>query len=383
MERLFERATVRERTIWPAFVYPGPFDADVLAMRGIVFGLYAMSYRHGFDYLETITYAELQRLLEQYESAMAELDADQQAFVIDTASRRYVDAVERSIRALTIETKRKGVDAKELEVGYKEDALRVDYKELQTRREQIQLAKDKAEMTIRELEVRIELEGLEQKQVEIELSRRQLEFQRTQLAVIQAVLKGIDIQIAVSEAALALVEADAEKARLIADLASMDAQIARTALAKLELEIDEEELAAIIYDIEQTLHARLALIMSRKSTAEAEIEGLEGRIDRAALLHLADLDEQIARTQAALQRLADRKAEALQRRDIRIADAEQEYENQASKVDNQIEIAIKRTDIPRVRKASQRLASEAAIEAAETTAKANIVNTLTHQIMKA
>lgn len=383
MDTTFERASTREKTIWPAFIYAGRFDPDVTAMRNTIFGLYTMTYRHGHAYLNDITSEELQRLLDQYEAAMSELDAEEQAVVLDLASRRYVDAVDRAIKQAGLVTKSRDLDAKEVEVGYKEDALDVDREELQTKRDQIQLAEDKAENTIKELETRIELEGLDQAQVEVDKSRRQLEFQRTQLAVLEAAIKGIDIQIAISEAALNLVELDAEKSRLIADAASLDSQIAKTALTELELEIDEEELSAITYDITETLTARLAALEARKDTAEKEIKGIENQQDREADLRRAALDEQIARTQAALQRLADREAEALARGQMKIADAEQEKLIASQTTDNQVEIAEIRAKVPAKRASSQKTVSNAAVDAASTIASANIVNTLTHQIRRA
>ena len=379
----FDRAFVRETTIWPPFIHTNPFDHDVAGMRKIIFGLYAMTYRQGFAYLEEVTAEELQRLLDQYEASMAELDADQQALVIDIASRRYVDAIDRAIKQAGLETKARGLDAKEIEVGYKEDALEVDRAELQTKREQIQLAKDKAEVAIKELEAKIQLEGLEQKMAEVDVARRQLELQKTILAAVEAALKGINIQISIADAAYDLVAMDAEKAKLIADLSTLDAQIARTFLAKLELNIDQAELDAIKYDITETLGARLKLMEARRDTALKELEGLEDQTDRAALIHLANLDEQIARTAAALQRISDREAEAVARKDIRKADAAQDLSIALAKNESEIQITEKRTDVPRVRAANQRQLSEAAIEAAKTIAMANIVNTLTHQIAKA
>jgi hypothetical protein len=386
MDELFDRATTRERTIWPSFVYAGPFDADVTGMRKTIFGLYAMSYRHGHASLDEITSEELQRLLEQYEAAMSELDAQEQALVLDMASKRYIDAIDRAIKQAALTTKSKNLDAKEIEIGYKEDALDVDREELQTKRNQIQLAKDKAEVAIEELETRIELESLEQQYVEVDKSKRQLEHQRAQLSVLESVIKGIDIQIAINEAALQTAEISADKSKLQADIATIESQIARAGLIEKEIEVDEAEIDAIEHDLTEMREAKLGpvgLHEKRKEILEEEKGELEKYDERLDVLYTEEDQELTNKENAVKDRLKDKDTEAAARLDIRIDDVDQDREFSETKKIHRISIANERAKIPAKRASAQKKTSSAAIAAAEKIASANIVNTLTHQIAKA
>ena len=73
LSQIYDRQSVREQTIWPVFVFNGPFGTIHEEERTILFGIYANTYLHGYNYLNAITVEDLQRLLDTYNASIAQI----------------------------------------------------------------------------------------------------------------------------------------------------------------------------------------------------------------------------------------------------------------------------------------------------------------------
>ena len=70
---IYERGAAREAIIWPSFQYNGPFNALQETDRTTMFGIYANTYLHGYNYLLEIETEDLARLVDTYDAAIARI----------------------------------------------------------------------------------------------------------------------------------------------------------------------------------------------------------------------------------------------------------------------------------------------------------------------
>lgn len=309
---IYDRAMVREQKIWPSFLYS---LHDVEATKLLVFGLYANTYVLGHNYLKDISSEELQRLVDTYETNMAELDADDQVLVLQLVAERYAKTIEIQIKNNALATKRQKVSAVESELVAKIEALNVDLEALDTKRSQIDIETDKATLKNKDLVARIESEKLAQNYVDTEISQKQLEAARAELKVLTTALKGLEIQTEIAETSLRIVEIEATKTQYIADLASINVQIATAEASKSEYaaviseintQISTLEISKLQYGADVTeIEAEIAKLELSKEDMTSELADIGLRIDETELLRIqyesdiSDINLQIAQTDVA------------------------------------------------------------------------------------
>ena len=196
---IYERAGAREAVIWSAFSYNGPFNSVHAAERTTLFGLYANTYLHGQNYLNEIETEDLARLVDAYNNNMAMLTNDQAQTVLEIAAKRYVEGITQQIHDADMITRDQKIDALNDEYDAKTEALDADYAAIVTKQAEVQLAWDRANQKIKDLEMRTEIEGVNYQLVEVDIAEQELKAARADLAVIEAGLKGLDIQLAITQ----------------------------------------------------------------------------------------------------------------------------------------------------------------------------------------
>jgi hypothetical protein len=325
-EAIYNRAMVREKAIWPSFLYGMP---GVESTKVIVFGLYANTYLLGHNYLEDIETEELQRLVDVYNSNMVGLAADEQSLVLEIASKRYLKIIEIQIKNNALVTKTQQLNADEQEYNAKLAALDVDQEALNTKRIQIELERD---------------------------------------------------QVSIANISLQITQAEVSKSQIDADIAGIDARIASKNLSSKRLEIDQAELDAMQYEVDNVVAQRIELIEAKGDIIENETGNVESLELKEGEIETVQTSEQNARKASAIAGFDDRESMS-------------EVEKEQSKYDDNLDIEIagerkashlatttKRTDIPRARTGAAATRKSAAIAAAKTMATANITSTLTHEI---
>lgn len=371
------RAMVREKTIWPSFVYGMP---GIESTKAIVFGLYANSYLLGHDYLEDIEAEELQRLVDAYDSNMAELDMEEQSLVLQIASDRYLKAIEIQIKNNALTTKTQQLSADEQEYEAKLSALDVDTEALETKRTQIELARDRAELKNKDLEAKIQLEELAQDYVAVEISQKQLEAARAELKVLTTALRGLEIQIDIANTSLQIIQAELSKSQIDADIAGIDARIATQNLSAKRLEIDQAELDAMAYEVDNIAVKKIELIETKGDAIEDETTHIGVLESKEAIIETAETAQQNARKDSTLAGFDDRESMADSDKDQGEYDDDLVIEIAGNRKDSQKTIATKKTDIQTAQTSAAATRKSAAIDAATTMATADITTSLTHEI---
>ena len=196
---IYERGVAREAIIWAPFEYNGPFTATQEIERAIVYGLYANTYLHGHNYLVEIETEDLARLVDNYTASIAMITNEEAQTVLEIAAKRYVEQIDQQIHEENLVTGQQKIDALNDEYDARDDALDADRQALITKQAEVQLAWDRATQKIKDLEMRAELEDVAQQLVDVDITEQELRAARADLAVIEAGLKGLDIQLAITQ----------------------------------------------------------------------------------------------------------------------------------------------------------------------------------------
>ena len=376
-EEIYNRATIRERVIWPFFLYGMP---GIESTKTIVFGLYANTYLLGYNYLKDIEAEELQRLVDVYDSNMSELDMAEQSLVLEIASKKYLKTIEIQIKDDALTTKTQQLSADEQEYNAKLAALSVDQEALDTKRAQIELARDRAELKNEDLEAKIQLEKLAQNYVAVEILQKQLEAARAELRVLITALRGLEIQIDIANVSLQITQAELSKSQIDADIAGIDARIAAQNLSPKRLEVDQAEFEAMQYEINNVAAKKIKLIEAKGDLIEDETGNIEDLKSKESVIKIAQIGEENARKASILAGLNDRESMSEVEKEQNEFDDELIIDIASNRKVSRLSTANKRTDLSTARTRAASTRKRAAIDAAETMATANITSTLTHEI---
>ena len=171
IDDILARATARESTIW-GDSFNGPFDSVHSEERTLIFGLYASAYLNGQDYLSDISAEDLAKLVDVYTTNMARLSNAEAQAVLEIAAKRYLNNIEGQIHESKKATRRAQLDALNDEYDAKTSALDADYAALETMRKTVEAEKERLQLTIKEIENKIELESFDREMVDVERSSR-------------------------------------------------------------------------------------------------------------------------------------------------------------------------------------------------------------------
>lgn len=313
---ILDRAMVREQAIWPSFAYEIP-DIDIEIDKNIIFGLYANSYLHGHNYLEDIAAEELQRIVDTYDSNMAELATEEQILVLQIASNRYLKVIEIQIKDNALITKTQQLDKDEQEYEARLAALDIDRESLETMGTQIALEINRAELKNKDLEVKIQLEEIAQEYVAVEISQKQLEAGRAELQVLLAAFRGLEIQLDIANTSYQIVDVEASKAQLNADKKEIEVQITILETSKqtydaeilsINVHTSEIEYSKKQYEVDVVnINTQIAELELSKKEITSEKDNINLQTEEAELLKIeynakiADIDMQIAKLEVSKQ----------------------------------------------------------------------------------
>jgi hypothetical protein len=276
---VYERAAAREVRIWDAFQFNGPFGTIHFEERGILMGLYANTYFHGHGYLKEIETEDLARLVDTYNSNMAMLTNEEARTVLEIAAKRYVENLTQQIHETDMITRQQKISALDDEYDAREAALDADREALVTKRAEVQLAWDRANQKIKDLEMRTELEGVNYQLVEVDIAEQELKAARADLAVIEAGLAGLDIQLAITQTGI--------------DITNTDLQItqAENEVDGIGIRVSETEVQASGVDLD-IVNSGIALSKARASGERTKVD-MEG-----VAVRVAETDLETAETEA-------------------------------------------------------------------------------------
>lgn len=375
-EAIYDRAVIREKAIWPSFLYGMP---GIESTKTIIFGLYANTYLLGHNYLKDIEEEELQRIIDVYDSNMAELSMEEQSLVLEIASKKYVKAIEIQIKNNALTTKGQQLNADRQEYRAKLLALEVDQNALETKQAQVTLAIDKAELKNKILVSKINLEGLAQQYVDVEITQKELEAGRAVLKLLYAERRGTEIQLDIANVSLQISEAEASKSGIDIDIANYKARTAITNLVSNRLSVATAEASAVAKEV-AIYGQREALVDARGTVVSNETSDINSLIGLESGLEGAQIAEQVTRHQAITQGYTDSAILSAGRTTIAASKSGSDIAIGAESMTSQIAIGTTRATIPPRRCSAAATTATAAIDAAKTLATAKITTSLTHEI---
>jgi chromosome segregation ATPase len=207
--------------------------------RVVLFGLYAGSGENGFSYLIDISPERLIQLTDQYDMNMAQLDADEQATVLDIATKTYLDALDGVIHDRKMEVEADSIDSRDKEFDAKFAALDADKAEIETLKERVTQAISKADAEIAILTARIAEQAVDAKYVDVDILKKELEAERAKMRVLEAGLKGLNLQLDIANAAVDKSEIALKQQKAKLDTSMVPVQVTELGAQATNLEADK------------------------------------------------------------------------------------------------------------------------------------------------
>jgi len=446
---IYERGATRESIIWNPFEHNGPFNTTQEVERTIVFGLYANTYLHGHNYLEEIETEDLAKLVDTYTVAIAQITNEETQYALEAAAKYYIEKIDNQIHDANIVTRGQKIDALDDEYDARTAALEADEAAITTMVAKVQLAWDKATQKIKDLEMRVELEDVAQQLVDVDITEQELRAARADLAVIEAGLKGLDIQLAITQTGidqtntdLQITEAGNEvdeigirKSETEVKESGVDLDITNAGIAKTRAEVDGKKIQRDTKGVAvrvAEVDVQIVETEARQYELEAQTAGIEadtvklGLIDSEHTIALADKRAMRAENELLVQEkvLIDSKGEHVidetalideqttTQEDLSAKQIEHEDSRSAAEIgmsqkqtiaddlikairlgafdsrkgfeDDEKELRVEdaddRTDLNLERRRAAWDKADAAIDATQQVADADIINTLTHSV---
>jgi chromosome segregation ATPase len=323
---IIERGRIREDRLWSTFSHD-PFGGNKI----ILFGLYANTYLHGYAYLTELSGERLIQIVADFDNKMDRLSAEEQQVVMDLATKRYIDTIDNQIHDQKMTTKRSDIDAKDQEFDAKFEALESDRLAILTQRERLAQKIEKARAEILVLEARIAEEEVSSTQVIVDISKAELGEARTRLQILEAGLRGMNLQYDIANAAVQRADLLMDKQKTQQDLDLIPAALKELEAAIKNLEADQTrtETAIDMVDVD------IGELENRKDRAEMDAESRNIDVDlldvdiAKAGLDTAMVDVEILETQARTAREIARRADIevdIAMVDIRIAQIQLDIE---------------------------------------------------------
>ena len=298
---IYQRGAVRESIIWAPFQYNGPFNAIQTVERAIVFGLYANTYLYGHNYLIEIETEDLARLVDNYTVAIAQITNEEAKLALEIAAKYYIDRIDQQIHDLKMVTGRKKIDALDDEYDARTEALDADYAAITTKQAEVQLAWDKANQRIKELETQVQLETVAQELVDVDILEQQLRAARADLQLIEAGLQGLNIQLEITETGIAITNTNLQITEAGNEVSEIGIRVSDTEIAQSEADLDIVSAGIALSKAEaagerikvdtkgvavQVSEAQLDIVEAdlRQDQITAEIAGIDADVAKLALV---------------------------------------------------------------------------------------------------
>lgn len=303
---IIDRVRNREGRMWKPFQHHF-IGAMATEHRVIVFGLYANGYKHGRAYLVEISEEKLAQIVSQYESNMAQLDAEEQKAILDMATQRYLDALDQQIHDGQMETKQSEIDATDKEFDAKFEALEQDRLAIETLQEKLTQAIAKAAADIQVLEAKIAEAELARQYVEVDILQKQLDVAKANLRTLEAGNKALALQLDIANAAV--IEADLRLERqktqqaldlVPGELTEMVAQETNLTADRLRTQTGQSLIDSEIAELQvKVFKTRLDAINREIDTALLDVDIAKAQLDIAIVdVEISETESQTARQEA-------------------------------------------------------------------------------------
>jgi hypothetical protein len=266
----FNRETIRELILWSPFLYSFPFDEDQTADRIVIYGLYSSVYVDGQQYLTEVETVDLENMLNDYNTKMAELSTEQQVTVADIVSKRYLATIEKAIHDQKMVTKGIEIQTEDDLMTAKIAALAADQAALDTLNEKVLIETVKTQNKILELQAYIMTEGYNLSEVDVEIAEKNIQAAEVDIKILNAINEILKIQIDTVEAGVRLVDVDVQRARTLQEIANTNKNIADIGLLANDLVVAEAQTAIAEAEL-PIAAARVSLAQEKSLEVDREL----------------------------------------------------------------------------------------------------------------
>jgi len=273
----FGRAAVRERTIWPLFLYSAPFSVLQTEERAVIFGLYANSYRNQSNYLLDIEASELSNLLAAYNMKISGLTTDEQIAISKIVVERYLASLDKAINDNKLLTMRDKIDSETADMDARQAALQADRGALTTLIAKIETERTQIAARILVLQAEATEEEARGTLVDVEISEKTVALSNVALrrAENDLQIEGVSLEIAkiqlrVIETGIEFTEVEVREGELKEKSVRIDNEATRAGLTAIDLTLEQAQTDVISKEVtiaekgEETATAKRAAVDSAK-----------------------------------------------------------------------------------------------------------------------
>lgn len=299
---------------------------DVLDDAVLFCGLYDSRHRWGTEYMREIADEEFINMQLQFDTQMLQLDSQERVMVLELTSQRYTQSINDAIERISIATRGKQIDSERHRAAAREYAMAQDRRRVVTMQKVVDNALARASARIQTLTAEIQTLLVEGAMIEAEILQKNLEVERSKLAYLQAVQRGLQVQQDIADIGLRRARTEADIAKIESDVIQWDVRTAETASEIKELLARKKALEIQLAQVavhELDAQADSAQMVYRKADIATQMIELQSQIDKinaqvatvaahteatyartvGVSAQKAEVDVQIAQTQAEVQSL--------------------------------------------------------------------------------
>ena len=278
------RHAVRERAIWPVFLYSAPFTVSQAEERTIIIGLYASSYNNQSAYLLDIETVDLANLLNDYNARISSLTTDEQIIVSKIVVDRYIANLDKAIKDNKNLTMQAKIDSETVEMDAREAALEIDRAALTTLIAKIETERNLTEARIAVLQAEIAEETTRGNLIDVEISEKNIDLSNVDIRKTETKVQLAETDLQIAEIPT---KAAAKQIEIIEEgiqTSKTNLQISEVDITKAKIGVETAETNIRIGEIElQTIEARLTVSETDVRTAETNLRISEANIQKSEI----------------------------------------------------------------------------------------------------
>lgn len=214
---------------------------------------------------------------------------------MDAATKRAVMALQIAANDYMMLVEDYIVQVLNLISDAKDYAFEVGQNAIDLARVKAEIAEEKGAIYIQEVDLRIQLEEIERKHVEIELLRAELAAAKAHTRLIMAEIDVARAELALVEANVKVAMADLEKIQIEVDIAMTLADIIVRGLTSVKYDVEVAEIASNYQMIADKLAAILAIIAEKKVQIEHQTDSRGNVLEDIVSLNTSDVEAQSKR----------------------------------------------------------------------------------------
>lgn len=214
---------------------------------------------------------------------------------MDAATKRAIMALQIAANDYMMLVEAYIVEVLNLISDARDYAFEVGQNAIQFAMVKAEIAEEKGAIYIQEVDLKIQLEEIERKHVEIELLRAELAAAKAHTRLIMAEIDVARAELALVEANVKVAMADLEKIQIEVDIAMTLADIIVRGLTSVRYDVEVAEIAANHQMITDKLAAILAIITEKKVQIEHQVDSKGNVLEDIVSVNASDIEAQSKR----------------------------------------------------------------------------------------